>query len=96
MKEICNGCTHQEVGDDDEAVCAKAQYYSTVDGYGPFKQGCVCVYDGDLSDEYSPRTGHEVSISNNAATIKKLRQDNYDLKYSISVLESRLAKIIAR
>lgn len=95
MKQICKACDRlKTLAVNGEVVCGGARYDYSSDGYGPFKQGAVCVHDDDLKDMFILSGDNRAEIIETLAKDKEnLRKNNIDLKYTISVLERRLTSI---
>lgn len=93
MKPICDFCKFQETDNSGGVQCGATTYSHSNDGYGPFKQGAVCVHDDMLKDEFEPRSGEEISVKNLSSHIDLLRNNNHKLQHEISVLKDRLTKI---
>ena len=92
MKEICDFCSRQESDNKGGVRCGFTQYEYN-GGYGPFKKGCYCIYDADLKDGFSPRTGEEISIKNLSSAREKDQKTILELNMQISELKRRLTSV---
>jgi hypothetical protein len=93
MNKICDFCTHQRDGSDGKVECGAAKYHSPNDGYGPFKYGATCQFDGDLKPLFEPRTGAEIDIQNMSSVINRQRNELMVARDTISKLQARLIKV---
>jgi len=94
MSSICDYCKHQDKNRSDGVWCDKAGS-SYNEGYGPFKNNCVCIYDPDLKNHFEAATKeNDINKQNLASQVERLRTENHRLQYEKSVLETRLTKII--
>jgi len=93
MKPICNFCTHQQSDYHGGVQCGATSYTRTSDGYGPFKQGAVCVHDSDLKDQFAPRTGAEINLANLSSMANRQRDELLEAKETIRKLQLRLITV---
>lgn len=94
MKQICNFCTSQQDDGKGGVQCGMPKYKYN-GGYGPFKQGCLCVHDDDLIDGFAQRTGEEINIRNLSAAKKRDYDTILKLNVEIQELKRRLTKVDA-
>jgi len=85
MKPICDLCSHQKAANDGGVICGNMN-----DDFG----GASCVHDSYLKDNFTARTGAEISIRNLSARHRIIRSENNELKYKVSELERKLIKLV--
>lgn len=95
MKPICNFCKNQEnsVVWEGKVQCGAAKYRTTSDGYGPFKDGAVCVHDADLSDKFESRKEGEGPIVRMSKLLADQEKEISAMRDEIFTLKERLTKI---
>ena len=92
MNRVCNFCVHQRPDRNGEVRCGAATYTMHDGGYGPFKEGSVCIYDSDLRDRFDPTSKCETildfsqRLKAQCETISKQRDE-------INILRERLTRI---